>query len=132
MAERAAPRGRRPIGTPEERDERRRRLGRERQDRLKHRESKGSIVLPLEVDHVTVGWMLEAGAVDEAGSRNRKRLGRIALHILNNALVTAVASGRKFSIEQEEHHARKDTKGDRNGLHRDVEDSTKALGDRGR
>ncbi|MER9309792.1 hypothetical protein NKI51_10780 [Mesorhizobium australicum] len=56
--------------------------------------------------------MLETGAVDEVGSRNRKRLGDAILRILNNALVTAVASGRKLSVEQEERHARADTKDD--------------------
>ncbi|MER9167335.1 hypothetical protein NKI12_08110 [Mesorhizobium australicum] len=105
-------RGRPPIGTPEERLERRRRLGRERQNRLKARQDATSYLADLLINHVTVSLMLETGAVDEVGSRNRKRLGDAILRILNNALVTAVASGRKLSVEQEERHARADTKDD--------------------
>ncbi|TIW37132.1 MAG: hypothetical protein E5V62_02995 [Mesorhizobium sp.] len=68
--------------------------------------------------------------MDEAGSRNRKRLANAANRILNNALVQAVASGRKFTIEQEEHHARTYTKGDRNGLRQHLEDPAEAGRDR--
>lgn len=110
-------RGRRPIGTPEERDERRRRLGQRRQQRQKDREARGGIVLPLEVDHVLVGLMLEAGAVDEQGSRNRKRLAAAILRAANNALSEAVAAGRKFQPEKEEpKNARTHPEGHRNGL----------------
>ncbi|WIW51137.1 hypothetical protein LRP31_18770 [Mesorhizobium mediterraneum] len=93
-------RGRRPIGTPQERVERRRRLNRERQQHRKEREARGGIVLPLEIDHLVVNLMLEAGAIDEAGSRSRKRLGNAALRILINALSEAVAGGRKFEPEK--------------------------------
>ncbi|TJW69302.1 MAG: hypothetical protein E5V29_08005 [Mesorhizobium sp.] len=120
------PRGRPPIGSPEERAERRRRLNRERQARQREREDKGGIFLQLPIDHMTVNLMLEAGAVDAAGSRSRKRLSIVALRILNNALVTAVAAGRKFSFEQEEQHARENTKGDRYGLRQHLEDPAEA------
>ncbi|MGX5839753.1 hypothetical protein ACWGTI_03400 [Mesorhizobium sp. ArgA1] len=109
-------RGRPTVGTPEERQERRRRLGRERQDRLKARRDHGGIILPIQIDHVTVGLMMEVGAVDEVGSRSRKRLGNAALRILNNALITAVSAGRRFSQEQEEQHAREIAEGGRHGL----------------
>ncbi|RUV09239.1 hypothetical protein EOD00_16160 [Mesorhizobium sp. M7A.T.Ca.TU.009.01.3.1] len=130
MGEADRRRGRPPVGTPAERLERQRKLGRERQDRRKEREATGSIVLQLPIDHVVVSLMLEVGAVDEASSRNRKRLCKAALRILNNALVTAVASGRKFSIEQEEQHARENTEGGRHGLHQHSEDTAEASRDR--
>lgn len=104
-------RGRPPVGTFEERAERRRLLGQQRGARRKEREARGGIVLPLEIDHVLVGLMLEAGAVDEPGSRNRKRLASAIIRTAINALSAAVASGRKFSVEQEEQHARENTEG---------------------
>ncbi|WP_456009428.1 hypothetical protein [Mesorhizobium sp. f-mel] len=94
-------RGRPPIGTPEERLQRQRRLGQQRGARRKEREARGGIILPLEVDHVLVNLMLEAGAVDEAGSRNRKRLARAIIRTAINALSNAVASGRKFTFDKE-------------------------------
>ncbi|MDX8454052.1 hypothetical protein RFM98_14920 [Mesorhizobium sp. VK9D] len=106
-------------------------LGRERQERLKARHDHGGIILPIHLDHVTVGLMMEVGAVDEAGSRSRKRLGAAALRILNNALITAVSAGRKLSQEQEEHHARENTEGDRTGLRQHFEDPAEADNDRG-
>jgi hypothetical protein len=110
-------RGRRPTGTPEERIERRRRLGRERQVRRKERLPAGEICLALPVNHVLVGLMLESGAVDDSGSRNRKRLVNAILRILNNALSEAVAAGRKFQPEKEEPtNARTHSEGHRNGL----------------
>ncbi|TIW20343.1 MAG: hypothetical protein E5V65_08455 [Mesorhizobium sp.] len=92
-------RGRPPVGTPEERLERKRRQGRERYARMKRREETGAILVPVQIDHVLVGLALEAGAVDEAGSRNRNRLARAIVRIATNALITAVASGRKLSSE---------------------------------
>lgn len=109
-------RGRPPIGTPAERQERQRRLGRERQARRAEREAKGGIVLQLPIDHVLVGLMIEAGAVDSAGSRSRKRLTRAILRIANNALIQTVAAGRKFQPEEEESPNARTYPEDRNGL----------------
>ena len=123
-------RGRPPTRTPTELLERQRKLGRERQDRRKLREARGAIVLPLEIDHLIVDLMLEAGAVDEVGSRNRKRLASAIIRTAINALSAAVASGRKFHLEKEEQHARTHTEGNGNGLRQRSNDPAKAGVDR--
>lgn len=123
-------RGRRPIGTAEEREERKRRLGRERQARRKERLPSGGIFLQIPIDHVLVNLLLEAGAVDNVGSRNRKRLTSAVVRILNNALSEAVAAGRKFQPEKEESSNARTHSEDRNGLRHNPENPAKAILDR--
>ncbi|ESX98733.1 hypothetical protein X755_15590 [Mesorhizobium sp. LNJC405B00] len=88
-------------GTSDDRLGRRRKLGRERQARHKERKELGGIILPIQVDFPLINLMLEAGAVDEAGSRNRKRIGRVIIRIAADALSSAVASGRRVPIDKE-------------------------------
>lgn len=66
---------------------------RERWNRWNERQARGAYVIPVELNDVLVGAMLDAGLISERDSRSRERLGAAVRNFLANALAAEHATG---------------------------------------